>query len=336
MISIKKYLEADRDALLNSALESYRGALGAMASRGPQACPPVGFSLQQSLINLQQRISAERTPLEVRQTETEVERELDQWARLATDYYRQRTDELKELLLVMASTAEGMGDRDTRYEAKFRDLSDRLSRISDMYDLKQIRTSLLASAAELKTCVQKMAQEDKQAVAQLRAEVTKCHTRIEEVERIAVSDPLTGLANRRGVEGAIEFRLAQKRPFTLIMLDLNGFKKINDVHGHLAGDEVLKQFAAELRQIFRATDCVGRWAGDEFMVVLNCGQSDAADQAERVRKWAFGTYTVEGAADSRKVEVEAAVGVAEWQPGETMAALLERADRLMYQEKKSR
>ena len=106
-----------------------------------------------------------------------------------------------------------------------------------------------------------MAQDGKAVVAQLHAEVKKCHTRIEEAELLALVDPLTGLTNRRGMESAIEFRLAQKRRFCLLMLDLNAFKKINDAHGHLAGDQALKQFAAELKGIFRVTDSVGRWGG---------------------------------------------------------------------------
>ena len=336
MISIKKYLDSNRDALLSSALESYRSALSAMASRGPQACPPVGSSLQQSLLNLQNRLSGNLTPVEVEETEAEVEKELEQWARLATDYYRQSTDELKELLLVMAGTAEGVGERDARYEARFRHLSQRLSDISDMHDLKQIRTALLSSAADLKTCVQQMAQEGKAAVSQLRAEVQKCQTRIEEVERIAVSDPLTGLANRRGTEAALEFRVARQRSFSVIMADLNGFKQINDVYGHQAGDQVLQQFAAELKGMFRATDCVGRWAGDEFVVVLDGLQADADSQAERLRKWVFGKYPVGAGPDPRKVNVEAALGVAEWRQGESIAALMERVDQLMYRQKKGR
>jgi diguanylate cyclase (GGDEF)-like protein len=336
VISIKKYLDSNRDELLQSALECYRAALGAMGSSGAQACPQVGTTLQQSLANLQQRISAELTPVQVLDTEAGVEKELGEWAQRATDYYRQRTGEFKELLLVMASTADAVGERDSRYEAQFHDFSGRLSKIADLHDLQLIRTSLLASAVELKNCVQKMAQDGKVAVAQLSAEVKKCHTRIEEAERMALVDPLTGLTNRRGMESAIEFRLAQKRCFCLLMLDMNGFKKINDACGHLAGDQVLKQFAAELQGTFRVTDSVGRWAGDEFVVVLDCAQAEADDYTGRVKKWVFGDYTVGGPGEQRKVYVDAAVGVTEWRPGETLAELLGRADQLMYQQKRSR
>ncbi len=336
MVSIKKYLDSNRDELLKSALECYRAALGAMGATGAQACPHIGTTLQQSLANLQQRISAELTPVQVLETEAGVEKELDEWARRATDYYRQRTDELKELLLVMAGTAEAVGERDLRYEAQFHDFSARLSKIADLDDLKQIRTSLLTSAVELKNCVRKMAQDGREAVARLRTEVKKCHTRVEEAELMALADPLTGLTNRRGMESAIEFRLAQKRCFCLLLLDLNGFKTVNDTYGHLAGDQALRQFAAELKGIFRVTDSVGRWGGDEFVVVLDCAQAEANDYAERVKKWVFGDYTVGDPGNPRKVYMDAAIGVTEWQAGETLAEMLSRVDRLMYQQKRSR
>jgi len=336
VISLKRYLDSNRDELLQTVLESYRAALMAMGSAGERACPPVGFTLKQNLTELQHKVPEEATPGQVREAHAEVETALADWAHQATGYYRQRADEFKELLLVMASTAESVGERDAHYQEQFHTLSAQLSRIADLHDLKQIRTSLLASAVELKSCVQKMARDGQEAVAQLRAEVSKCQTRIEEAERMAVVDPLTGLANRRGIERAIESRISQARCFCLMMVDLNGFKTLNDVHGHLAGDQVLKQFASELKAVFRATDNVGRWAGDEFVVVLGALQAEADELAGRVQRWVFGEYTVECDGVRRRVNVDAAVGVTQWQPPESLAALLERADKLMYAQKYSR
>jgi GGDEF domain-containing protein len=117
---------------------------------------------------------------------------------------------------------------------------------------------MLASAVELKSRVWKMVQEGVDAVAQLRAEVQNCRTRIEEAEQTALVEPLTGLANRRALEAPTEFRIAQMRRFSLLMLDLNGFKNIDDTYGHLAGDQVIEKFAPELNGIFRLTDSIGR------------------------------------------------------------------------------
>ena len=336
MISLKKYIESNPIELLHSVLECYRAALGAMGSAGVQACPPVGATLQESLRCLQQLLSDEVTPAHVVEAKAGVEKGIDEWAQQTTDYYRQRTKEFKELLLVMASTADAVGERDTRYQARFDKLSGRLSEIADLQDLTSIRTSLLTSAAELKSCVETMAQDSRETVAQLREEVKKCQTRIEEVERLAVVDRLTGLANRQAIESAIGFRLEQKRRFCLMRLDLSGFKKLNDAYGHTAGDQLLKQFAAELKDAFPLTNSVGRWAGDEFVVVLDGSEKDAHAFADNVKRWVFGDYTLEDTRGKRKVHIEATLVVTECRPGESLAALLGRADKSMDEQKKLR
>jgi diguanylate cyclase (GGDEF)-like protein len=119
----------------------------------------------------------------------------------------------------------------------------------------------------------------------------------------------------------------------MTMLDLNGFKQVNDTYGHLAGDNLLKQFATELRSASRSTDVVGRWGGDEFIVVLDGGLAEARPHIERLQKWVFGEYTIQVGPGAPKVSMDAAIGLVEWQPGETLKEVLGRADAAMYQEK---
>jgi len=94
------------------------------------------------------------------------------------------------------------------------------------------------------------------------------------------------------------------------MIDLNGFKKINDTYGHLAGDELLKQFATELNQNSRSGDLVGRWGGDEFIVVLPGNLLCAKAHIERVQKRVFGKYTInEGSQKPIVIYMEGLLGL---------------------------
>ena len=128
------------------------------------------------------------------------------------------------------------------------------------------------------------------------------------MEQIASEDPLTGLANRRKLERGLEFLVNQSRAFSVIYVDLNGFKSINDTHGHQAGDDLLKQFAGELRAAFRTTDVVGRWGGDEFVILVDGHFRDAVTRAERIEKWVDGEYLVTtGAVQGRFKSVRPAV-----------------------------
>jgi diguanylate cyclase (GGDEF)-like protein len=181
-----------------------------------------------------------------------------------------------------------------------------------------------------------MAEENREAITVLKAEVSAYETKLREAETIASKDGLTGLFNRRCMENRIEAAIAAQRPFCVVMLDLNGFKAVNDTHGHAVGDSLLKQFSEEVRTNIRSTDIAGRWGGDEFLLLLECDLPTAKAQIERIEKWVFGEYTLAAGAGSEplKLQVRASVGVTEWRRGTTLSQLIESADQAMYREKK--
>ena len=349
MISLKKYLDMDETKvstlpsaaesgspeLLLVVLESYRSVLLAMGTSGEQACPALGADLHLRLANLEQRLSHSITPAVLRETEEKAEEHLQQWGNRTAEYFKNKTNDVKELLIVMARTAESVGQRDQRYASQFNKFTVRLQAIANLEDLANIRASLVAGAAELKTCVDQMSQDTLEAVTQLRAEVSTYETRLRAVEQLAVKDPLTGLANRRYVEERIGLRVKEKQTFCVAILDLNRLKRVNDTHGHPAGDEVLKQFSQELRSNSRPTDIVGRWGGDEFILVLDCPLAGAESQIDRLRQWVFGEYSIPLGAGKEvtKVYVDASVGLAQRMPGDTMEQIVERADAAMYLQK---
>ncbi|WP_108664460.1 diguanylate cyclase [Euzebya rosea] len=100
----------------------------------------------------------------------------------------------------------------------------------------------------------------------------------------AERDPLTGLLNRRSLEDAVGELAAREVPYSVAFCDLDRFKRINDTHGHAAGDRALRQFGRVLGSTFRPDDLIGRWGGEEFVVVLaETSPEEAADAVERVR-----------------------------------------------------
>ena len=153
----------------------------------------------------------------------------------------------------------------------------------------------------------------------------------------AVRDPLTGLANRVLLEERLRASLSRDardgRSTALLFLDLDGFKDVNDRHGHAAGDLVLKAVADRLRCAVRPSDTVARLGGDEFVVLLE-GATAAAVQALRTRLSAVVAEPVEGTVDLR---VGVSIGMALADRGESEpGALLALADRRMYAAKGAR
>jgi len=148
-------------------------------------------------------------------------------------------------------------------------------------------------------------------------------------------DALTGLANRRALERTLEAALgrasARSRSVGVVMLDLDGFKAINDTHGHAAGDAALREVAGRLRRCVRERDLVARFGGDEFVVVLTDleGNEAVVSSVERVREALLPPFG--------ELELRAAIGVALFpSDGGTAADLLAHADRAMYVDKGAR
>jgi diguanylate cyclase (GGDEF)-like protein len=240
---------------------------------------------------------------------------------------------MQDVLLMAGMAAEQVGQRDERYTKRFTEFSERLHATSKLSDVTTIRRSLGQHTADLKSYVAQMVKDSDATIAQLRAQIASYESRLEDLEHIASEDPLTGLSNRRKVERHIETRIRSAKVFSVISLDLNGFKKLNDTYGHLAGDDLLKQFANELRTVFRSHDIIGRVGGDEFIVLVDGNLPVASARLERVRRWVNGSYAVKGNPDAPKVNVTAAVGAAQWNPGESMLDVLGRADAAMYADK---
>ena len=155
----------------------------------------------------------------------------------------------------------------------------------------------------------------------------------QEMERRAKTDPLTALANRRAAEEALAHELDRCRRYgsnlTILMMDVDHLKMINDRHGHEAGDAVLRNLAATITETVRAVDVPGRWTGgDEFLVVL---PDTSASQARRLAQRLLDRVQERPITCGRDCLVSGlSVGLAQYHTGESMESLVHRADQAMY------
>ncbi|RKF19759.1 diguanylate cyclase [Alginatibacterium sediminis] len=157
---------------------------------------------------------------------------------------------------------------------------------------------------------------------------------VERLEYLAHHDSLTGLANRAQLYGSLESIIAkgQLGSFAIIYMDLDGFKAINDNHGHVAGDAVLKTIAVRMQQLVRNQDLVARLAGDEFVIVLRHTDNSGADHlAKRVLETVAQPIIFEGL--ELKVGVSIGVHMTQRNIPETSEQVLRSADKAMYSAK---
>ena len=344
MISLRKHIDAYRDkpaavaetpasAPANPAVTAFRTVLAAVSESSQKAVPALGDELVRNFAQIEEAFTRLENPEPLDVTSTRVQSELSTWADRAYQHHTDNEREMKEIIATVARATAAVAERDQKYTTQIGDLGGKLSSLARLDDLPLIRRSILESTRTLKECVEKMAEDSREAMSKLTTEVAVYRTRLEESERASSTDNLTKLANRRGFEAAFDARLAAGNTFSLILIDLNGFKAVNDQLGHLAGDDLLRQFAEELRGQFAPGDVLARWGGDEFGALIYGGQEAVDARVERIRRWAFGDYKLNVNGVVTKVALSGAVGAVEWTGKEDASALLARADKMLYAEK---
>ncbi|MDP3426849.1 MAG: GGDEF domain-containing protein, partial [Humidesulfovibrio sp.] len=179
----------------------------------------------------------------------------------------------------------------------------------------------------------------------------------ERLEELATTDKLTGLLNRQSLDALLHQAMTRSRragtPLCVLLADVDHFKAVNDEHGHLVGDVVLRRVAHSLREQLRESDTVCRWGGEEFlMIAQDCDADAALALAEKLRAAiAYGLPVPGGlpVSDNLPVDIEGglpvpegppvrvtlSLGVAELRPEESVEALVGRADAAMYQAKQA-
>ena len=166
-------------------------------------------------------------------------------------------------------------------------------------------------------------------------DVTACHDVRDLLDDRAHRDPLTGLPNRRAtterLSAAMSRSRAGGRALTVVFLDLDGFKGVNDRLGHEVGDEVLVAVARRLERTVRANDTLGRWGGDEFVAVVEGGEEAARALAERLHRALAEPVVVAG---RRAVVVGVSVGASAVVAGDVPDDALSRADLAMFEAKR--
>lgn len=203
-------------------------------------------------------------------------------------------------------------------------------------ELQQLNEALHDASVRLAQQRGSLEEEVARRTADLAAANAELSTMNVRLRQLALTDPLTSLFNRRALEQALTHEVNRqkrgaRRPFSLMMIDVDNFKHLNDTHGHPAGDEVLRGIARVVPATLRASDVVARVGGEEFVVLLlDTELPHALTAAEKVRE-SVKAHPFVGGATQPSGHVTISIGLASWpKHGETAEAVLAAADRALY------
>ncbi len=334
MISLRKSLsELDQlEELFRTSLQCYVSAVGSIENHQVEADGKLLADHRRRLKDLRRKVAADPTVQTLERSRSQLEEELREYSAEVGGLFRHKQQEIKRILGILAEAADTLSSRSNDHAAQFRGVARELESVARLENLADMRLRLADGVAALKACTESMHQSNQSSVSSLRQELMSFRQRLERAEMLAATDPLTGLANRREAERLIAECIQARKPFSVMLFDLDAFKDVNDMYGHSVGDQVLRIFGKRLAQQFRPQDIACRWGGDEFLVIFQAGLGDALIAAGRARDNTRGAYVVQGAHELA-VHVSASVGVAEHRQGETGEELFARSDAFLYKNK---
>lgn len=249
---------------------------------------------------------------------------------------RKIRDDLRHILLTILKEVTELTGQSEEYESFVTHSIDALTEDPSVEEIRTVICQIIEKTKALGNFGKKIRSklnETKEALQELRED-------FERVKTEASVDFLTGLANRKTFHDALielmNEAVSQQKELSLLLVDIDRFKKFNDEHGHLVGDEVLKFVAKKIKEIVRGRDLLARFGGEEFAVILPQTPLEGAQVVAESINGLFARTTLKAVHTSTTLgKVTVSVGVAHYRPGELPATLIDRADRALYRAKQT-
>jgi diguanylate cyclase len=242
----------------------------------------------------------------------------------------QMVDEIEQ---VMSMIDSAIGSASS-YSASLEGATQKISNEADREQIRSIVEVLVRATREVETANMGL----QQRLTDSRQEIRQLQENLEVVRTESLTDPLTTLANRKYFDDSFQrlMREAETKdfPLSLILADIDHFKKFNDTFGHLIGDQVLRLVGVALKHTVKGQDVAARFGGEEFAVLLpRTPLAAAVTVAEHVRAAVHAKELMRRSTGETLGRVTVSLGVAAWRRGDTTASLIQRADTCLYQAK---
>ncbi len=257
------------------------------------------------------------------------------------EYLYDRENEFRDIIEILTKAMASVDAESRIFNKNIYEQTEKFEKITLLDDIKKIKTSLKQEVEQMRKTIREKQENDRKQIEMLSKQVSSLNVDLEKAMEESLKDGLTGIYNRRAFDRYItdleERNTVTNSPFSLLILDIDKFKDINDTYGHTVGDRVLLALAQRCKEIIRSDDYLARYGGDEFVIVLpGASLKNASKMAKRIWKAiAAASYSMDDVEEGRKLSFTASIGVSVHKKGDTAVTVTERADKALFKAKRS-
>ena len=254
-------------------------------------------------------------------------------------YLNEREAEFREIIDLMTAAMTGLDNGNREFYSSIRSQGERFEAITRLDDIKRIKNEMMQEVDKMRAMVREKETVDQRALDALSSQVDVLKRELDKARQSASTDGLTGVNNRKAFDDYLRSLVERNRvtqtPFSLLMMDIDDFKRLNDTHGHTVGDRMLLAFAEKCRQSVRSDDFLARYGGEEFTLILpGASLRNATKRAKAICRTIAGSrYAADDSPKPDVVSITVSIGVSTYRKGDTVQSLVERADQCLYKAK---
>ena len=250
-------------------------------------------------------------------------------------YLYDRENEFKGIIELLSKAMATLDTENRNYNEKIYRQTDKIEKITLLDDIKKIKKSLSVEVERMRVTVKEKQAHDKMRIELLSNKVSSLNVELEKAKEESLKDGLTGIYNRKAfdshIRSLIERNTVKHLPFSLLMIDIDNFKEINDAYGHNIGDRVIMAVVQKCKKSTRSQDFFARYGGDEFVIVFpGISFRNVMKRAKQLAKAIATTrYASSEIPDGNEISFTVSIGVATFRKEDDAETLAERADKAL-------
>lgn len=255
-------------------------------------------------------------------------------------YLEDREKELRDIIDLLTRALANLNIENREFYERINDQGEKIMALTGLDDIKKIKNALKLEVEQMRRIVHTKQDQEQRQIHLLAGQVMTLKDELEKAREKSMTDGLTGIYNRQALDDVLAERIDRARivstDFSVLMIDVDDFKEINDQHGHVIGDRVLIALAQKFRTSIRSEDFLCRYGGEEFTIILEgAAFRNALKKAQQIcNTIASVRYATSEKQTDNYLSITVSIGVSPFKKGDTASDLITRADRALYEAKR--